>query len=65
VDVNEKLNEALALFSGSVPTIISGCQGIKVLANSFLRQLFYNFIDNTRKYGQKTTTIRVYFEKTE
>jgi signal transduction histidine kinase len=34
-----------------------------VLADSFLRQLFYNFIDNTRKYGKKSTTIRVYFEK--
>jgi signal transduction histidine kinase len=36
-----------------------------VLADSFLRQLFYNFIDNTRKYGKKTTTIRVYFEETD
>jgi signal transduction histidine kinase len=35
------------------------------LADSFLRQLFYNFIDNTRKYGQKTTTIRVHFEKND
>jgi hypothetical protein len=26
--------------------------------------MFYNFIDNTRKYGKKTTTIRVYFEET-
>ena len=65
IDVNEKLNESTALFSGSVPTIINGCQGIKLLADSFLRQLFYNFIDNTRKYGKKTTNIKVYFEKTE
>jgi len=35
------------------------------LADSFLRQLFYNFIDNTRKYGRKTTTIHVYFMKAE
>jgi signal transduction histidine kinase len=35
------------------------------LADSFLRQLFYNFIDNTRKYGKKTTTIRVHYEKTD
>lgn len=27
--------------------------------------MFYNFIDNTRKYGKKTTTIRVFFEKAE
>ena len=36
-----------------------------MLADSFLRQLFYNFIDNTRKYGKKSTTIRVYFEKAD
>jgi signal transduction histidine kinase len=36
-----------------------------LLADSFLRQLFYNFIDNTRKYGKKTTATRIYFEKAE
>ncbi len=36
-----------------------------MLADSFLRQIFYNFIDNTRKYGKKTTTIRVHYEKTD
>jgi PAS domain S-box-containing protein len=65
VTVDEKLNEAVALFSGSTLTIINECHGVTVLADSFLRQLFYNFIDNTRKYGKKTTTIRVYFEETD
>ena len=64
VNVEEKLKEASALFSGPTPTIINECHDLTVLADSFLRQLFYNFIDNTRKYGKKTTTIRVYFEKT-
>ena len=65
VDVEKALNEAAALFSGPKPTIINDCQGLTVLADSFLRQLFYNFIDNTRKYGQKTTAIRVHFEKAD
>ena len=65
VNVEEKLKEASALFSGPLPTIISECRGLNVLADSFLRQLFYNFIDNTRKYGKKTTTIRVYLEKAD
>jgi PAS domain S-box-containing protein len=65
VNVEEKLKEASALFLGPIPTIITECHGLTVLADSFLRQLFYNFIDNTRKYGKKTTTIRVYFEKTD
>ena len=65
VNVEEKLKEAVALFSGPIPTIKNECQGLTVLADSFLRQLFYNFIDNTRKYGEKTTTIRVHYEKME
>jgi len=63
VDVEKKLKEAAALFSGPTPTIINECYGLTVLADSFLRQLFYNFIDNTIKYGQKTTTIRVHYRK--
>jgi PAS domain S-box-containing protein len=65
VNVEEKLKEAAALFSGFIPAITNQCSGLTVLADSFLRQLFYNFIDNTRKYGKKTTTIRVYYEKTD
>jgi signal transduction histidine kinase len=64
VNVEDKLKEASALFSGPIPTIKNECQGLTVLADSFLRQLFYNFIDNTRKYGKKTTAIRVYFVET-
>jgi PAS domain S-box-containing protein len=62
VDVAEKLKEAVALFSGSLPKILNECYGLVVLADSFLRQLLYNFVDNTRKYGNKTTAIRVYYE---
>jgi PAS domain S-box-containing protein len=65
IDVEEKLKEAVALFSGPIPTIINDCHGLTVLADSFLRQLFFNFIDNTRKHGVKTTIIRVYFEKAD
>jgi PAS domain S-box-containing protein len=65
INVESKLKEACALFSGSLPKIINECQDLTVLADSFLRQLFFNFIDNTRKYGKKTTTIRVYYEKTD
>ena len=63
INVGTKLNEAIILFSGSVPKIVNDCRGLTLLADSFLRQLFYNFIDNTLKYGQKTTTIHVYYQK--
>ncbi len=65
IDVENKISEAAALFSGTLPKIMNGCRGLTVLADSFLRQMFYNFIDNTRKYGQKTTIIKVYYKKTD
>ena len=65
INVDEKLDEAAALFPGLIPTITNECHGLAVLADPFLRQLFLNFIDNTRKYGKKTTAIRVYFEKAD
>ena len=65
VDVEDTIKEAGALFSGLNLKIINECHGLSLFADSFLRQLFYNFIDNTRKYGEKSSTIRVYFEKTD
>jgi hypothetical protein len=53
INVEDKINEATTLFSGSLPKIISECHGVDVLADSFLRQLFYNFIHNTLKHGKK------------
>ena len=65
VEVEWAVAEAVVLFSGLTFRVINECQGLTVLADSFLSQLFFNFIDNTRKYGKKTTAIRVYFEKAE
>ena len=65
IDAEEQLKEAAALFSGFTPTIMNECHGLTVLADSFLKQLFYNFIDNTRKFGKKTTTIKVYYERAD
>ena len=65
IDVETKITEAAALFSGTLPKIINKCQGLTVLADSFLRQMFYNFVDNTIKYGQKTSTIKVSYKETD
>jgi len=65
IDVEAKISEAKTLFSSSLPKIINDCHGLTVLADSFLRQMFYNFIDNTRKYGQKTSTIKIHYQKTD
>jgi signal transduction histidine kinase len=63
VDVGKTVDEAAALFSALNIKVVNDCHGLRVLGDSFLRQLFYNFIDNTRKYGVKATTVKVYFEK--
>ena len=59
VDVGTAVDEAAALFSGLTLKVVNDCHGLSVLADSFLRQLFYIFIDNTRKYGEKATSIKV------
>jgi len=65
VDVEKVLNEAEGMFSGLTLKVFNNYGGLTVLADSFLRQIFYNFIDNTIKYGKKTTAIRVYYEKSK
>jgi PAS domain S-box-containing protein len=62
VDVERHVSEAASLFSDlKGATLINECHGLTVLADSLLRQLFYNLIDNTLKYG-KASVIRVHYE---
>jgi PAS domain S-box-containing protein len=63
VDVERYLSEAASLFSDlKGATLTNECQGLTVLADSLFRQLFYNLIDNTLKYGRKVSVIRVHYE---
>jgi signal transduction histidine kinase len=65
VDVEKTLNEAISLFANlNSIKVINDCHGLTALADSLLRQLFYNLIDNSLKYGQEITRIRIYYEKT-
>ncbi len=64
LNVEETLKEAMALFSDSFSLeVINDCHGLTLLADSLLRQLFYNLIDNSLKHGEKVTRARVYYEK--
>ncbi len=63
IEVDRAINEASALFSSLNLKVVNDCHGLTLLADSFLRQMFYNFIDNTIKYGRKATTVRIYFEE--
>jgi PAS domain S-box-containing protein len=64
LDVEKTVDEAVSIFSDLKGVkVTNDCHGLSVLADSLLRQLFYNLVDNSLKYGQKTTRIRVYYEE--
>ena len=61
MDVAVAFDEAAALFSRVKGVrMVNECQGVTVLADSLLRQLFYNLIDDSLKYGEKVGQIRVH-----
>ncbi|MGA2682133.1 MAG: ATP-binding protein [Candidatus Bathyarchaeia archaeon] len=43
--------------------IVNDCQGLEVNADSLLKQLFYNFLDNSLKHGEKVIQIRLHYTK--
>jgi signal transduction histidine kinase len=64
IDVERHLSEAAMLFSDlKGAKFINKCRGLTVVADSLLRQLFYNLIDNTLKYGGKVSRIRVHYRE--
>ena len=66
IDVERHLNEAVSLFSDlKGAELINECHGLTVFADSLLRQVFYNLIDNTLKYGEKVSIIRVRYREEE
>ncbi|HMK94334.1 MAG TPA: ATP-binding protein [Candidatus Limnocylindrales bacterium] len=64
VDVAVAVNDAVTMFSNLPFKVVNNCEGLTVLADSFLRQFVYNLIDNTAKYGKTTTTVKISYEKT-
>jgi len=64
IDVERHVSEAALFFSDlKGAKLINDCRGLTVLADSMLRQLFYNLIDNTLKYGEKVSRIRVNYKE--
>jgi len=65
IGVEKTVNEAISLFSDLKNVkVTNDCHGLIVLADSLLRQSFYNLIDNSLKYSKKITKIRVHYETT-
>jgi PAS domain S-box-containing protein len=66
MNVGKAVDEAASLFPDLKGIRIANeCGGLTVLADSLLRQLFYNLIDDSLKYGEKLTQIRIRYEKSE
>jgi PAS domain S-box-containing protein len=65
-DVEDVVQKAVSLFSDlNGVKVVNECHSLTVLADSLLRQLFYNLIDNSLKYGKKLSQIRIHYEKAE
>jgi len=62
MDVGKSVEEAAILLSGMNDVkLVNECKGLTVMADSLLRQLFYNLIDNTMKHGEKVSQIMVHY----
>lgn len=63
-DVGKAVEETVSLTSGLQGVrVVNECHGLTVLADSLLRQLFYNLVDNSLKHGEKASRIRVHYEE--
>jgi PAS domain S-box-containing protein len=63
-NVFENFNQAVALMPnlGNIE-VVNECKGLMVVADSLLKQLFYNFIDNSLKHGEKVTKIQLHYNR--
>jgi PAS domain S-box-containing protein len=60
IDVGISFTEAIRLYPEANKVLfVNDCKGLNVLADSMLRQLFYNLIDNSLKHGKKVTQIKL------
>jgi signal transduction histidine kinase len=66
IDVSDSFEEALGLHpEANKLSIVNDCKGLHVPADSMLRQLFYNLVDNSLKHGKKVTEIKLSFKVDE
>lgn len=61
IDVGDCIAKASELSDLKNNTLTNECRGLTVMADSLLRQLLYNLIDNTLQHGQNSTKICFHF----
>lgn len=64
VNVEKCVNDAVMLAANlNNVQVVNDCRGLSLLADSLLTQVFHNLIDNSRKYGERISQIRIHYEK--
>jgi PAS domain S-box-containing protein len=57
IDVENCFAEAIKLVPNLEINVVNNAHGLKVNADSLLKQVFYNFIDNSLRHGEKVTEV--------
>ena len=66
VNVGKMVNDAASLFADlKGVVVVNECDSFEALADSLLMELFHNLIDNSLKYGEKITQIKVHIQKNQ
>jgi PAS domain S-box-containing protein len=65
VDTGKVFDEALGLFTDFNFRVVNQCSGLTVLADSLLREVFYNLLDNTVKYGRNASQVKLSYVQEE
>jgi signal transduction histidine kinase len=61
IDVSEYFWQAADLLHNPTIKIVDECNGLIVMADTLIRQLFYNLLDNSSKHGKTVTEVKLYF----
>jgi len=66
VNVGKCFDKAASLFPGlDGKLVVNRCKNLAVMADSLLARLFYNLLENTLRYGENFTCVKLSFDKDE
>jgi PAS domain S-box-containing protein len=63
IDIGEYFWQAADLLHNQTIKIVNECKGLIVRADTLIRQLFYNLLDNSCKHGKTVTEAKLYYIK--
>jgi signal transduction histidine kinase len=63
IDVSEYFWQAADLLHSPTIKVINECNGLIVTADTLIRQLFYNLLDNSCKHGKTASEAKLHYTK--